>query len=131
NVSQVFLGTQIGCAQCHDHPFDAWKRRQFFEFSAYLHGSDVRRQLPGGRETMQAIRAQEKKLTDPERQVLRRIGDSIGLRVNETTKSTLALPEDYQYPDAKPKDTVHAAVLFGSATPVGKGQDPRAAFAAW
>lgn len=22
NTAQVFLGTQIGCAQCHDHPFD-------------------------------------------------------------------------------------------------------------
>lgn len=131
NISQVFLGTQIGCAQCHDHPFDAWKRRQFFEFSAYLHGSDARRQLPGGRDTAKAIKAREKELSDQERQVLRRIGDSIGLRVNSTTKATIALPEDYQYDDAKPKDNVQATVLFGSAAPVGKGQDPRATFAQW
>ena len=24
NVAQVFLGTRIQCAQCHNHPFDRW-----------------------------------------------------------------------------------------------------------
>src|SRR5262249_7430442 len=28
-TSRVFLGIQIQCAQCHDHPFEAWKRPQF------------------------------------------------------------------------------------------------------
>ena len=25
-VSRIFLGVQIQCAQCHDHPYDRWKR---------------------------------------------------------------------------------------------------------
>src|SRR5262249_15900131 len=25
-TARVFLGIQINCAQCHDHPFDKWKR---------------------------------------------------------------------------------------------------------
>jgi hypothetical protein len=28
-VSRIFMGVQIQCAQCHDHKTDAWKRRQF------------------------------------------------------------------------------------------------------
>ena len=28
-VSRVFLGTRIDCAQCHDHPFAAWKQKEF------------------------------------------------------------------------------------------------------
>lgn len=28
-VSRAFLGQRIDCAQCHDHPFAAWKRPQF------------------------------------------------------------------------------------------------------
>lgn len=28
-VSRVFLGARIDCAQCHDHPFAAWKQGQF------------------------------------------------------------------------------------------------------
>jgi len=35
-TARVFLGMQIGCAQCHDHPFDAWKREQFHELASYF-----------------------------------------------------------------------------------------------
>jgi hypothetical protein len=35
-TSRVFLGIQIQCAQCHDHPSDVWKRPQFHEFAAYF-----------------------------------------------------------------------------------------------
>jgi len=35
-TSRIFLGIQIQCAQCHDHPFDSWKRIQFHEFTAYF-----------------------------------------------------------------------------------------------
>jgi hypothetical protein len=35
-TSRVFLGMQIQCAQCHDHPSDIWKRQQFHEFAAHF-----------------------------------------------------------------------------------------------
>jgi hypothetical protein len=35
-TSRIFLGQQIGCAECHDHPFDHWKRRQFHELAAFF-----------------------------------------------------------------------------------------------
>jgi hypothetical protein len=35
-TSRIFLGVQIQCAQCHDHPSDVWKRQQFHEFAAYF-----------------------------------------------------------------------------------------------
>ncbi len=35
-VSRVFLGIQIQCAQCHDHFTDRWRRRQFHEFAAFF-----------------------------------------------------------------------------------------------
>jgi hypothetical protein len=37
-TAQVFLGIRIDCAQCHDHPFDAWKREQFWELAAFYAG---------------------------------------------------------------------------------------------
>ncbi len=41
-VSRVFLGVQIQCAQCHDHPSDQWKREQFHEFAAFFGGIAAR-----------------------------------------------------------------------------------------
>ena len=35
-VSRIFLGIQIQCAQCHDHPTDRWKREQFHELAAFF-----------------------------------------------------------------------------------------------
>jgi hypothetical protein len=35
-TSRVFLGIQIQCAQCHNHPSDVWKRQQFHELAAYF-----------------------------------------------------------------------------------------------
>ena len=35
-TSQVFMGVRIGCAQCHDHPFDVWKRRDFYDMAAFF-----------------------------------------------------------------------------------------------
>jgi hypothetical protein len=36
STSRLFLGMQLQCAQCHDHPFTAWKQRQFWEFAAFF-----------------------------------------------------------------------------------------------
>lgn len=35
-MSRIFLGIQIQCCQCHNHPYDHWKREQFHEFAAFF-----------------------------------------------------------------------------------------------
>ncbi|WP_437192534.1 DUF1549 domain-containing protein [Planctomicrobium sp. SH527] len=35
-VPRIFLGIQLNCANCHDHPTDPWKREQFHELAAYF-----------------------------------------------------------------------------------------------
>lgn len=35
DTARVFMGIQIQCAQCHDHPNDIWKREQFHELTAF------------------------------------------------------------------------------------------------
>jgi Protein of unknown function (DUF1549)/Protein of unknown function (DUF1553) len=47
-VSRIFLGVQIQCAQCHDHPNDPWKREQFHEFAAFFAGTRMRRKGMNG-----------------------------------------------------------------------------------
>ncbi len=41
-MSRIFLGIQIQCAQCHDHPTDRWKREQFHELAAFFPRNIVR-----------------------------------------------------------------------------------------
>jgi hypothetical protein len=37
-TARVFLGVQIECAQCHDHPFGRWERDQFWQTAAFFSG---------------------------------------------------------------------------------------------
>jgi len=38
NTVRIFLGTRLECAQCHDHPFDKWTQRQYFQMVAFTGG---------------------------------------------------------------------------------------------
>jgi hypothetical protein len=35
-TARLFMGISLGCAECHDHPFDRWKREQFHELTAFF-----------------------------------------------------------------------------------------------
>ena len=35
-TAQIFLGLQVQCTQCHNHPFNKGKQNQFWEFSAFF-----------------------------------------------------------------------------------------------
>ncbi len=36
NVSQVFMGIQVMCAQCHNHPFERWTMEDYYSFAAFF-----------------------------------------------------------------------------------------------
>ncbi len=36
STSRIFLGLQIQCAECHDHPFDHWKQKDFWGYAAFF-----------------------------------------------------------------------------------------------
>ncbi len=35
-TAQVFLGVRMACAQCHNHPFDKWRQKQFYELAGFF-----------------------------------------------------------------------------------------------
>ncbi|MBA4065866.1 MAG: hypothetical protein C0501_19535 [Isosphaera sp.] len=41
-VAQVFLGVRVGCARCHNHPFDRWTIDEYYGFSALFARVDYR-----------------------------------------------------------------------------------------
>ncbi len=39
STTQVFMGVQLKCAQCHDHPFEAWKQSDYEGMRAFFDGT--------------------------------------------------------------------------------------------
>jgi len=35
-TAQIFLGLQVQCTQCHNHPFNEWKQNRFWELNAFF-----------------------------------------------------------------------------------------------
>lgn len=35
-ISRIFLGTQLQCARCHDHPFESWTQRDFYGMAGFF-----------------------------------------------------------------------------------------------
>jgi hypothetical protein len=55
STSRLFLGVRLECAQCHNHPFAAWKRDQFWSFAAFFAGMQGQNQgdfVTAGREKL-------------------------------------------------------------------------------
>ena len=49
SVSKLFLGVQLQCAQCHDHPFVDWKQNDYWGLAAFF--MKVQAKPPGGKDT--------------------------------------------------------------------------------
>lgn len=100
NTVTTFLGANVACAQCHNHPLAAWTQREFFELASFFGATDT---------TAVKANGQAKKLakkTDVNQRVLINImapnlADVEGLHQNK-----LKFPTDYKYADAKPGEAV-------------------------
>ena len=153
NTVQVFLGHQIGCAQCHDHPFDSWTQMEYYEMAAFSGGiayrSDEARQLvnkvaehsrnnhPG---MNRALKSKKKATRAKARgSLLRRINGEMRYllryfnrnEIAESKSQQLKLPDDYQYKDGEPGEAVKPATLFGAQASDVYPEDRRKVFADW
>ncbi|GAB5405147.1 MAG: DUF1549 and DUF1553 domain-containing protein [Aureliella sp.] len=137
NTVRVFLGTQIGCAQCHDHPFDKWTQKEFYQLAAFTHGT----QTKDGKGTaswkngnpIERLKSEFKDQTGDGRIVgaANQIVQSNLIRVSFNPKRALKLPHDYQYSDGKPNQRVSSKVLWGDIPTDVKDSTPRQQYAAW
>lgn len=137
NMVQVFLGTQIGCAQCHDHPFDKWTQKEYYEMAAYWYGTRTRvfggdkKRFPKGN-PLSRLRNELKKM-DPEANT----GGQFSRMINANMfasweqKRTLKLPHDYQYDNGKPHQPVSMKPIFGKAETVKNAKSARGVLANW
>ncbi|MDP7018716.1 MAG: DUF1549 domain-containing protein [Pirellulaceae bacterium] len=129
NTAQVFLGTQLVCAQCHDHPFDTWTQKQYYQLAAFTYGIQTRdRNHPMYREIRGMRR--DKKLDQDVVRSAGRILQPLAYKVNETNRP-LRLPDDYQYDDHEPKDQIDPATIFGEEVSIEPGDSPKGIYARW
>lgn len=48
SASRIFLGLQVQCTQCHNHPFNEWKQQKFWEFNAFFRQTRALRRFVDG-----------------------------------------------------------------------------------
>ena len=50
-TSRIFLGLQVQCTQCHNHPFNEWKQAKYWEMNAFFRQTvALRRFVQGSRD---------------------------------------------------------------------------------
>jgi hypothetical protein len=47
-TAKIFLGLQVQCTQCHNHPFNDWKQRKFWEMNAFFRQTRAERRNEEG-----------------------------------------------------------------------------------
>jgi len=104
-ISQTFLGVQLHCARCHDHPFENWTQRDFFGMAAFLARLEVVQAGKKGSETMYAIGERNTgdiQFTGP-------VKDAVPGKKGEPVKPRFLLGEPLQEPATAVKETKFAA----------------------
>ena len=102
DVSQVFLGQRLACANCHHHPYEKWSQDDYWGVAAFFARVGIKNvQMPGASSQQRS-----------QKQVL--FVKSNGTVQNKRTGKTA---------DMKPLD--------GDPMPPAAETDPRATFAAW
>jgi hypothetical protein len=132
NSIRIFLGTRIGCAQCHDHPFDKWTQKEFYQLAAFVGGV----QFGVGQKEMNKVNAKQVNEAaggpeTTEARLGRFIVTANRKGVMENPKRQLTFPKDYQYDDAKPGQVATPTVLWGKTTATVKPENRRTVYADW
>ncbi len=135
NLTRVFLGTRIECAQCHDHPLQPVTQKDFYQMVAFTFGVTNLCSSSGFSEhNVKQWPEIKAKLDTMQADTALRQGVSRTIsylkRLTTDTSKPLVFPETYAYDKNLRKQPVEPRTLFGDEADVANG-NRREAFAAW
>ncbi len=134
---RVFLGTRLQCAMCHDHPFDRWTQKEFYELTAFTSGiGDVRlrdkNKIIG--QLSRTIDQQASPNSGTYNNWRNQVRDSLSFGLDNNGTGKIKLPRDFAADDGAPGDTVYAQAIF-TPKPIFDPKKPdvksRLVFADW
>jgi hypothetical protein len=106
SVAQAFLGTRIGCAQCHNHPLEKYTQDDYYHFAGFFSRIRLERHDPKtSKPTLLHIRGRDAKESEAKAPV------------------GVVQPRTGQFLKPQPLDR--------STPAIAPGDDPRVALAAW
>ncbi|MGI8601835.1 MAG: DUF1549 domain-containing protein [Verrucomicrobiales bacterium] len=142
NTCQIFLGTRVACAQCHDHPFDEYHQRDFYEMAAYTTGVNTRVQprdiISEATGKKVGKRAAEKLVQPGVAQELEKLLEPLSYGVRGNPKAEQKLPDDYRGDpknpnprEGKPGEIVKAVPVFGKRSEIKTNKHILENYAGW
>ncbi len=110
NLLTTFLGANVACAQCHNHPLAQWTQRDFFQMAAFFGAADGidEKMLRGGK--------QVGNIPGLPRGQIQRIASANAYRMADTNVQSLTFPKDYKYSDVKASSPVTPALIAWTKT---------------
>lgn len=131
---RIFLGTQLECAMCHDHPFDRWTQKEFYEMTAFTSGiGNVR--LRDGNKAIGELSREINKDGDENAGLFNnwrnQVRDSIQFGIDNNGTGAIKLPRDFAEDNGKPGDTVFAKAIFTPEPTETTQGESRKVFADW
>jgi len=112
---RVFLGTRLQCAMCHDHPFDRWTQKEFYELTAFTSGIGQVRIQDYQRVygvLNQTIRDNPDDNTGIYNNWRNQVRDSLAIGLENNGTGKIKLPRDFAESNGNPGDEVYANAIF-------------------
>ena len=131
---RIFLGTQLECAMCHDHPFDRWTQKEFYEMTAFTSGIGNVRLREEGRvigELSRSINNDADPRSGTFNNWRNQIRDSIQFGIENNGTGSIKLPVDFAEDNGNPGDEVLAKAIFTPKPLQSVEGNSRKVFAEW
>ena len=126
---QIFLGTRLECAMCHNHPFDRWTQKEFYEMTAFtsgIGGVTRKERRSSLRDLNRLISRDGTPLAGRLQNWRNVVRDSIQFGIDTNGTGRIKLTDEFMENDAKPGDTLTARAMFTPHTFVNpEDKNPR------